>query len=75
MSSTAGAGSHGNSTAHLSTNAGRFHHILTAAAATGGGEKVANGQYEYESILTVLLPMVPPHLKDTLYCESEAGLE
>ena len=67
MSSTAGAGSHGNSTAHLSTNAGRFHHILTAAAATGEGEKVANGQYEYEHYSDCLLPiMVPLVLKNIL---------
>ena len=42
--STAGGGSHGDSTAPLSTNAGRFHTILMAGYATGEGEKVASGK-------------------------------
>ncbi|XP_064406884.1 chromosome transmission fidelity protein 18 homolog isoform X2 [Halichondria panicea] len=46
MSTAGGSGSHDSSTGHLSTNAGRFHHILTAGYATGESDKVANGLFE-----------------------------
>ncbi len=47
MSTAGGSGSHDRSTGHLSTNGGRFLHILTAGYATGESDKVANGKQNY----------------------------